>query len=91
MFHISCRSESSEYQLGRHFGSEKFWVQKNFVSEKALGKKKICIKKKGSVKAEVLLQWTNVAMTCLAWANVTLTVGICYGFPQEPAFKVWLK
>ena len=33
--------------------------------------------KNWSVAAEILLIWTNVAMTYVACTNVTVTVGIC--------------
>ena len=40
----------------------------------------------GSVTAEI---WTNVARTNFVRTNVTVTVGICSGWPQEPTFKSW--
>ena len=41
-----------------------------------------------TVTAEILLIWTNVAMTFVGWTNVTVTVGICLRWSKEPAFKV---
>ena len=46
-------------------------VQKQFRSKKIEGTKTL------SVTAEILLIWTNVARTYIAWINVTVTVGIC--------------
>ena len=43
----------------------------------------------GPVTAEVLLIWTNVPRTNVAWTNVVVTVVICCS--QGPLFKVWLK
>ena len=43
------------------------------------------------VTAEILLIWTYVARTNVAWTNVTLTVGICSECSQEPTFKVSSK
>ena len=45
----------------------------------------------GSVTAEILLIWTNVPRRNVAWTNVTVTVGICSKWSQEPIFKVWSK
>ena len=42
-----------------------------------------------SVTAEILLIWTNVARTNVAWTNVTVTVGICCNCSQGLTFKVW--
>ena len=43
------------------------------------------------VTAEILLMWTNVARTNVAWTNVTVTAGICCRCSQGPMFKVWSK
>ena len=45
----------------------------------------------GSVTAEILLIWTNIARTNVAFTNVTVTVGICFRCSQDPLFKVWSK
>ena len=45
----------------------------------------------GSVIAEILLLWTNVARTNVAWTNVTVTVRIYSRWSKEPTFKVWSK
>ena len=45
----------------------------------------------GSVTAEIFLIWTNVARTNATWTNVTLTVGICSKYSQEPTIKVSSK
>ena len=42
----------------------------------------------GSVTAEIFLIWTNVARTNIAWTNVTVTVGICLRWSQEPLMFV---
>ena len=44
-----------------------------------------------SVPTEILLIWTIVARTNVAWTNVTMTVGICCRYSQDPTFKVWSK
>ena len=44
-----------------------------------------------SVTVEILLVWTNVARTIVAWTNVNVTVGICFRCSQEPTFKVSSK
>ena len=31
----------------------------------------------GPVTAEIILKWTNVARTNVAWTNVNMTVNIC--------------
>ena len=65
----------------KNFGPTKIWglkicfVKKTYVLEKILGQH--FFGKIGSVTAEILLKWTNVARTYVAWTNVTLTVGIC--------------
>ena len=45
----------------------------------------------GSLTAEILLIWTNVTRTDVAWTNVTATVGICSRCSQGPMFKVWSR
>ena len=45
----------------------------------------------GSVIGKIFLIWTNVARTYDAWTNVTVTVGICSRWSQEPTFQVWSK
>ena len=44
------------------------------MTPKKLGPKSLV--KIGPVTAEILLIWTNVAKTNVAWTNVTITVGI---------------
>ena len=44
-----------------------------------------------SVTAETFLIWINVSRTNVAWTNVTVTVGICERWSQEPSLKVWSK
>ena len=39
------------------------------------------------VTVELFLIWTNVARTNVTWTNVTMTVGICFWWSQEPTFK----
>ena len=56
---------------------------------KKLGPKSLF--KIGSVTAKIFLIWTNVSRTNVAWTNVTVTVGICSRWSQEPTFKVWSK
>ena len=65
------------------FGSKKINVCKT------LGLKNLV--KIWSVTAEIFLMWTNVSRTNVAWTNVTVTVGICERWSQEPSFKVWSK
>ena len=43
------------------------------------------------ITAEVLLIWTNVTRTNVAWTNVTVTFGICFRCSQEHTFKFWSK
>ena len=38
----------------------------------------------GLVRTEIFLTWTNVARTDVAWTNVTMRVGICQSWSQEP-------
>ena len=45
----------------------------------------------GSVTAEIMLIWTNVAKTYVTWTNVTVTFDICQRWSQEPIFKVSSK
>ena len=45
----------------------------------------------GSVTAEIFLIWTNVARTNVAWTNVTVPVGICSRWSQEPIIRVWSR
>ena len=49
-------------------------VEKKLRAQKNLGPKRLVTI--GSVTAEILLIWTNVARTNVAWTNVTVTVGI---------------
>ena len=42
----------------------------------------------GSVTAKIFLIWINVTRTNVAWTNVTMTVGICLRWSQEPTFKI---
>ena len=42
----------------------------------------------GSVTAEIILIWTNVPRTNVAWTNVLVTVVICCICSQDPLFKV---
>ena len=43
------------------------------------------------VTAEILLIWTNVARVCVAWTNVTMTVGPLKTWSQDPTFKRWSR
>ena len=63
------------FGLKKYFGSEKdFWFEKFWSTEikalKKLGPKSLV--KVGSVTVEILLIWTNVARTYVAWTNVTM-------------------
>ena len=82
-----------EAELGKN-------VVLKIVGPQILGSKKIKVCKKlglknlvkiWSVTAEIFLIWTNVSRTNVAWTNVTVTVGICERWSQEPSFKVWSK
>ena len=42
----------------------------------------------GQVTAEILLIWTNVPRTNVAWTNVVVTVVICCRFSQDPLIKI---
>ena len=53
------------------FGSTEFWSTKIRTSKK-LGAKSLA--KIGSVTVEILLTWTNVARTNVAWTNITVAV-----------------
>ena len=44
-----------------------------------------------SVTAELFLIWTNVTWTNVARTNVTLTLGMCSRWSQEPTFKALSK
>ena len=76
---------SGPKQFGlKRFGPGNVWVQKIFGSKEDWCKKmwsriikapKLVPKK--LVIDEILLIWTNVARTHVAWTNVTITVGIC--------------
>ena len=75
-------------------GSKKLWIhktldQKKLILTKNLGSKNLV--KIGSGRAEIFMIWTNVARTNAIWTNVTVTVGICEIWSQEPTFKVWSK
>ena len=60
-------------------GSKKFWVE-------------IFCFKFGSVTAEILLIWTNVARLNLAGTNFTMTVvDISYRWSQKADFEIWSK
>ena len=66
--------------LKKSFWSEKdFWFKKFWSTEikalKKLGPKSFV--KVGSVTAEILLIWTNVARTYVSWTNVTKIAGFC--------------
>ena len=37
----------------------------------------------GSITAEILLIWTNVAVTFVDWTKVTVTVDICWNLPLQ--------
>ena len=78
---------SKLFGLKRILGLKKLWVRKKFGSKeiwsknilvhknydpKKLGPK--CLVKIGPVTAEILLIWTNVARTNVAWVNVHLTI-----------------
>ena len=43
------------------------------------------------VTAEICLIWTNATGTNVAWAKVTVTVGIGSRCTHELTFKVWSK
>ena len=45
----------------------------------------------GSVTAEIFQMWTNIAITNVAWTNITGTFGICSRCSREPTLKVWSK
>ena len=87
----------------KNVGSKKCWVPTNFWFQKSLGQSlskrikalKILAPKNfvkiRSVTAETFLIWTNVARTNVASINVTMTIGICPRWSQEPTFKVWYK
>ena len=51
----------------RIIGSKKVWPKKNMVHKKSPPKM-------GSVTAEILQIWTDVARANVAWTNVTVTV-----------------
>ena len=40
---------------------------------------------------KILLVWTNVTKTNVAWTNVTLIYDIWYICPQKPTFKILVK
>ena len=42
----------------------------------------------GLVTTEIILMWTIVVRTNVAWTNVTVTVGICSRCSQEPGLEV---
>ena len=69
-------------------GQKEFWPTK-IEALKKLGAKSLV--KIRSVKSEILLIWTNVPRTNVAWTNVMVTAKICSICPQEPTFKVWSK
>ena len=62
-----------------------------------MGPKCVCVYKQdwsrkcSAWKAEILLIWTNVPRTNVAWTNVVLTVVICPICSQDPLLKVWSK
>ena len=60
----------------KHLFLKNFWVKKSFGSKdpKKLDPKSSV--KIGLVTPEILLIWTNVARTYVAWTNLTMTVGI---------------
>ena len=59
----------------------KLWIQKKFQkTSKKISPQKLSQKmfvKIGSVTAEILVIWTNVARTYVAWTNATMTTAIC--------------
>ena len=83
-----------------NFGSKQFFGQKN-LDQKTLGSKKFrstnsrppknYLVEIGSVTAKIFLIWTNITRTNVAWTNVTVAVGICLRWSQEPTFKIWSK
>ena len=69
-----------------------------------MGEKKFCVKKmvvqhffdplgtKFWLKlGQILLIWTNVTRTNVAWPNVILTSWHIVRWPQKSTFKVWSK
>ena len=62
-----------------------FWVQNNLGSDKFLGSKRFGLNKIldqkfgqiGSVTAEILLMWKNVARTNISRTNVSMKAGVC--------------
>ena len=75
---------SEEIKVKKNFGSKKYLSENSLVEKmrsikikapKKLGPQSLV--KIGSVIAEILLIWTNVTGTYVAWTNVTLKVGIC--------------
>ena len=66
------------------FGSKEVCF-KNFWSTK-IKTSKILVKI-GSVTAEILPIWTNVARTYVAWTNVTVIVGIFKDVPRNLPLK----
>ena len=69
-------------------GGTKLWSNKIWAAEK-LGQKSLL--KILPVTAEIFLIWTNVTMKNVACTNVTMIVGICSRWSQEPTFKIWSK
>ena len=80
----------------KSFGLKNCSVQKNLVgtqlwSNKIKAPKKLIPKsllKNLSIPADIFLKWSNVTMKNIASINVTMIVGICSRWSQEPIFKV---
>ena len=89
----------SKILVPKSFGLKNCSVQKNFGGTKLWSNKIRAPKKLGpksllkilSVTAEIFLIWTNFARTNVVCTNVTMIVGICSRWSQEPTFKVWSK
>ena len=88
------------FKVEKTSGQKEFFGLKNILDKRSLVNKKILVhknqgpKKIGSnslVKIRTLLIWTGVARIYVTWTNVTITVGICKRWSQEPTFTDWSK
>ena len=80
---IDVQTKSWVRKFGVHkiLRSQKIWVKQNFGKKISIKKVKACkelgpkrLVKIGSVTAEIFLIWTNVALTNVAWTNVSVNL-----------------
>ena len=72
----------------KNLGGTKLWSNEIRATKKLIPKSLL---KSLSVTAEIFFILTNVTMKKVACTNVTVIVGICSRYFQEPTFKIWSK